>query len=85
MSFQLSLTGSGLNIERNSSYPDIANKSTTSDSTVITQITFRNKPKSVENYEIKPNIAKIKTEFTEMKKQMLSIQNQRIDGKPYIE
>lgn len=76
MSVQRSPTGSGLNVGRSGSYPDLANKSTTSDYIDGTHITFRNKRKLVHNEESKSDIAEIKTEFTEMRKQMLTMQNQ---------
>lgn len=85
MSVQRSPTGSGSNVTRSGSYPNLTNKCNTTESTDLSQITFRNKRKFAnENEEMKAEFSDLKMEFSEMRKQMEAMQNQMSELMTYL-
>lgn len=85
MSVQRSPTGSGSNVTRSGSYPNLTNKCNTTEASDLSQITFRNKRKFAnENEEMKAEFSDMKMEFSEMRKQLEAIQNQMSELMAYL-
>lgn len=84
MSVQRSPTGSGSNVTRSGSYPNLTKKNNTTESSDLSQITFRNKRKFAENEEMIAEFSDMKLEFSEMRKQMEAMQNQMTELMAYI-
>lgn len=77
MSVQRSPPGSGFNVTRCGSDPNLAIKNKPSEATGTSQITIRNKRKLAnENEELKAELSDMAKEFTEMRKQMTAMQTQ---------